>query len=118
MTLEDILVGMNSEPCWSKMKRLASNNFVAETSLGSEKCSVIFHAIVVMMIKATSDIQTSHDTNLIKIVKSIESCLEIGMYASHLKVDYKCIQFPRKNSSKLFSCVINITNLTSTVGKV
>ena len=68
------------------MKRLASNNFVVETSLGSEKYSVIFHATVVMNIKAIRDVQTSHDTNLINNVKSIESCFEIGIYASHLKV--------------------------------
>ena len=52
----------------------------------SEKCSVIFHATVVIIIKATRDVQTSHDTILINNVKSIEFCLEIGMYASDLQV--------------------------------
>ena len=59
---------------------------VVDASLGSKKCSEIVHDTVVTMIRATRDVQTSHETNLINKVKSIESCLEIGMYASHLKV--------------------------------
>ena len=93
MILEDILVGMNSEPCWSKMKRLASNNFEVEISLVSKKFSVIFHNTVVMIIKAIRDVQTSHDTILINKVKSNESCLEIGMYASDLSVQNTNIHF-------------------------
>ena len=73
------------------MNKLPSNSSMILTfSVGSDEYWLIFQTSGTVTSKEINAIHTSHDTNLMKRVKSNDFSLVIGIYNNHLK--YKAFQ--------------------------